>query len=538
MSTYKQLVKTLARPFPRFTRRAGGITLRPYQAAAASAILESIRRGLGLSFVILMARQSGKDELAANLKAYLLARYVSRRVSIVEVNPTYKPQSLNAIDRLEDRLTHNLITRFHWQKHSGHDHRFGKARVMFLSGHSRSNVVGATASLLLLINEAQDIPPVVYDRKFAPMVSSTNATRVFMGTAWTSQTLLARELRHALILQKTDGLRRVFMVNADDVRLVLPAYGKYVDGEIARLGREHPLIKTQYFNEEIDSQSGMFNAARRLLMRSDSTLPSPEGEGSGVRSTDLIAQPASYIFTLDVAGQDENSMSMSPLSKYSSLSEAQTSIWGGAGAGAGAGVGAEPTRDSVTLTIHAVDLSMLETLRSPVFRAVKRFQWTGQNHLTVFGQLSSLADQYQPQYLVIDATGVGEGLWAMLDKHFPTSVIPVKFSQARKSEIGYRFLAMIETGRFRDCCDPRDPLSQIAERQYASCQTEILIGPGKLMRWGVPEGLRTENGELVHDDIIIADALITEADQLDWSLNTPALIAQAKDPLDEMGKSF
>jgi hypothetical protein len=126
----------------------------------------------------------------------------------------------------------------------------------------------------------------------------------------------------------------------------------------------------------------------------------------------------------------------------------------------------------------------------------------------------------------------------MLDRHLPTRVIPVKFSQGRKSDIGYRFLAMIETGRFRDCCDPHDPLSQMAERQYAACQSEILIGPRKIMRWGVPEGFRTENGELIHDDIIIADALITEADQLDWSLNTPALIVPAKDPLDEMGRSF
>ena len=54
--------------------------------------------------------------------------------------------------------------------------------------------------------------------------------------------------------------------------------------------------------------------------------------------------------------------------------------------------------------------------QAPTYRVVQRMQWTGLNHLTVFGKLKALADQWRPQHIVIDATGVGEGLWAMLDK--------------------------------------------------------------------------------------------------------------------------
>ena len=79
-----------------------------------------------------------------------------------------------------------------------------------------------------------------------------------------------------------------------------------------------------------------------------------------------------------------------------------------------------------------------------------RAAWTGANHLTVFGQLKALAESWQPQHIVIDATGVGEGLWSLLDRAFPARVIPVKFTQREKSEIGWRFLSIIETGRFRD----------------------------------------------------------------------------------------
>ena len=213
----------------------------------------------------MLSRQSGKDELAANLKAFLLARYAGKESGIVEANPTYKPQTINAIARLERRLDSNLVTRLHWKKKSDFMRLFGKSQVSFLSGDASANVVGAVASLLLIVNEAQDIEPAVYDKRFAPMVASTNATGVFLGTAWTSHTLLARELRAAREQEQKDGIRRVFISTCEDVRKDVPAYGHYVDGEIHKLGRHHPLIRTQYFCEEIDAQTGMFPASASRL---------------------------------------------------------------------------------------------------------------------------------------------------------------------------------------------------------------------------------------------------------------------------------
>ncbi len=111
-----------------------------------------------------------------------------------------------------------------------------------------------------------------------------------------------------------------------------------------------------------------------------------------------------------------------------------------------------PGRDSVSLTICTIDLGTLPTLLAPTYRFVHRQQWTGENHLKVFGMLQNLAQTWNPQHIVIDATGVGEGLWAMLNKAFPTRVLAVKFSSPVKSDIGWRYLAIIETGRCRDCC--------------------------------------------------------------------------------------
>jgi hypothetical protein len=490
MSTNTSAAKTIQRTPYNFALRAGGVDLRPYQVEPINAIWNSIRTHAGLTFVIVISRQSGKDELLCHLKTYLLQRYQFNDVEIVEFNPTYKPQTIRAITRLESRMQTNILLRNRWKKRSDFMRFLGQACVSFLSGDGQANVVGAVASLLLIINEAQDITVNKYDKDAAPMAASTNATRIFWGTAWTSQTLLGRELRAARRAQEADGIRRVFVLDADQVAQEVPAYGKYIAAQIAKLGRNHPMIRTQYFSEEIDAQAGMFPPARRALIFGD--------------------QPAHYrplpgvpcAFLLDVAGQDEANMSLG----------SETMNQG---------------RDAVSLSIVDLDLSTLAILQAPTYRVAHRLQWTGQNHLTVFGQLKSLAEAWNPLHIVIDATGVGEGLWALLDKAFPGRVLPVKFSQQEKSEIGYRFLAVIETGRFRDLC-PTDAV----RAQYEACTSEILLGPQKTLRWGVPESARNPTGELIHDDYLLADALVAILDRLEWIVQTSAESSDGFDPLE------
>src|SRR5438105_11830865 len=78
--------------------------LRPYQAAVAQAISRSVISSAGQQFVVVFARQSGKDELLAQLSAFLMWRAQLRGGSIVMVTPTYRPQGLIARRRLYDRL--------------------------------------------------------------------------------------------------------------------------------------------------------------------------------------------------------------------------------------------------------------------------------------------------------------------------------------------------------------------------------------------------------------------------------------------------
>lgn len=497
------------------------VALRPYQRQIALAIKGSVIHNLGLTFVVVLPRQSGKNELQSHLFAWLLFRYQKVGGRIVSVSPTFKPQTTNNMDRVKVSLDACVGSRGLWKSSKGYMYCLGNARLQFFSGEPRAKVVGATADLLLSVDEAQSVSPAKYDKDFDPMTASTNATRLFWGTAWTADTLLERERRSALQAQQRDGIQRVFYFTADDVRRLVPSYGLHVDRKIAEFGRNHPLIRTQYFSESIDAQSGMFNPARLLLIQAnqipvDSPLqmysfgegsgvgsdsPSLSGKGSGVRS---------YAFLIDIAGQDESKMNI--LQSFDM------------------GLG-NPGRDSTALSIVEIDLSTLGTLRRPTYHVVARHSWVGENHLTVFGKLKNLAETWNPGHIVMDATGVGEGLWALMDRAFPSRVIPVKFTQQEKSEIGWRFLSIIETGRFRDHVHTDE-----VRLQYSKCICEILPGPAKTLRWGVPDGTRGPDGELIHDDFILADSLTAILDRLEWHLSFGAVIINFPDPLIEMSR--
>ncbi len=487
--------KAILSNFEHFTSFFGSVKLRPYQVEAAQAVLKSVLAQDGDSFIWKFARQGGKDETLAALYQYLMIVFSGQDSSIVTAAPTFKPQTELAMKRLESRLESNRVLKHFYNRQSGYIFNILRSSTIYFSADHSASVVGATAWPLLVMNEAQDISPALYDKRFAPMAASNNATKLFSGTAWTSDTLLAREERACRLKELEDGKKRVFLVTGDDIAKVHPRYGMFLKDQIERNGKNHPVIRTQYFCEEIDAQAGMFNETRMAMMIGD----------QAPHVAPLVGN--AYAFLIDVAGQDEASMDFEGLGN--------------------------PGRDSTTLSIVDVDLTSLDTLMAPTYRVVQRYAWQGENHLSIFGKLKNLAETWNPQHIAVDATGVGEGLWAMLDKTFPTRVIPVKFSQQVKSEVGWGFLAAIETGRFRDCT-----LNDEARVQYSKCVSQIMPGPTKTLRWGVPDGTRGPDGLLVHDDHVLADALVAVLDKLEWISYSPTLMIHPADPLLEMDGKY
>lgn len=249
-----------------FSQYMGKTVLRSYQLEVAEAIIDSIvhQRG-GHSIVVMFPRQSGKNHVQAQIEVYLMALFAQRGADMIKFSPTYAPQCQNAMRRLEAALEANSFTKGRWRKSSGNHYRLHNAHLTFLSAAPGSNIVGATAATMLALDEAQDIEIDKYDKQIAPMAASTNATRVFWGgTAWSGQTLLARELRQAQEAEARDGIRRVFRLSAEEVRQEVPAYGAFVDEQVRRLGRMHPMVRSQFFSEEIDFAGGDCSQLRVL----------------------------------------------------------------------------------------------------------------------------------------------------------------------------------------------------------------------------------------------------------------------------------
>ncbi len=509
-----------------FIRRYGGIRLRSYQSEVVRAVSESVILKRGLSIVVMFPRQSGKNEVQAQLESYLLTYMQHMDAEMVKISPTWKPQSLNAMRRLQRILERNSLVRGKWRKEAGYSFRVGSARIFFLSGEPEANIVGATASALLQVDEAQNVQIAKFDKDIAPMAASTNATRVFWGTAWTSRTLLARELRSARAAELRDGLRRVFVTDGERVAQEVPRYAIFLAEQVSRLGRMHPMVRTQYFSEEIDAEGGMFPPERRARMQGEhppASLP-------------LVGK--SYAFLLDVAGADE------------------AAEQGGDPAGWDLH---NPGRDASALTIvevqppRAADATRL----APVYHCVQRRQWVGLRHSDLYGELVRLAELWQARWLVVDATGVGAGLAGFLQRALPGRVLPFTFTSASKSKLGWDFLAVVEAGRWKEAaCQGSEngstgkpgkglpvtdscSLRELFFRQLEYCQYEILPGPEKRMRWGVPDGTRDpRSGELVHDDLVISAALCTLLENQPWSAGSPALIVPSGNPLKDLDRGF
>jgi hypothetical protein len=172
----------------------------------------------------------------------------------------------------------------------------------------------------------------------------------------------------------------------------------------------------------------------------------------------------------------------------------------------------------------------------PSYLTVFRKEWKGESHVRVFGAVRGLVDTWKPMRIVIDATGVGEGLWSLLDNAFgDKTVMPVKFTAKLKSELGYGFIGLIGSGRYREY----HPFPDKLRVQLDKCQSEILPGPTKQMRWGVPDGAKdAASGERVHDDDLMTAAMCTLLDRMEWRASLPTTWTTPKDPLEEMDRAY
>ena len=169
-------------------------------------------------------------------------------------------------------------------------------------------------------------------------------------------------------------------------------------------------------------------------------------------------------------------------------------------------------------------------LRGPVYRVVDRRLWVGAPQTALYGAVLDLAREvWHANRLVIDATGLGAGLASFLRRALGDEVVlPLVFTAGRKSELGWAFLALCDTGRFKDHAPDGSAEQTLFWRQVEAAQGEIVAGPGRRLRWEVPD-------PRLHDDLLVSAALIAALD--DARPYRPSLLVEAGDALADIDRA-
>lgn len=475
-----------------FSKHVIGLPLHQYQIKNLYPILDAVLKHQGLEFMLIYPRQSGKNESVAQLLVYLMLLFSRSGGNIVYA--AIGDGLGRGIRRLEERLD-NPWTRGMVEKRSRPTGRaFGNCAINFLSANPLAAARGETAHHLLVIDEAQDLAGSHVEAVFTPMRAANNACALYMGTTKTTNDFLWHKKQELEHLTAADGIQRVFLVSTDDVTRENPAYGVFLQTEIAKKGLHHPIIQAEYFLTPVDAAGGLFNERRRSMMLGDYPRQHRPKRGG------------LYVATLDVGGQDEGATDPVAQLDY-------------------------PGRDYSVCTVFEV-IAARDDAPGPTYAAVDVFVDQGSKHFEDETGRPRLADRilaylkhWQVQHLVCDASGVGEGLTSWLSAKLGTNRV-TGFSFARRSAkagLGSGFLSLIETGRFRywiDDMDTPDSDGWWFWQQATFCGYELPPEGTfeKDLKWGVGNHKKVDlpgrGLVLLHDDRLLSAALIAHVDEL------------------------
>lgn len=459
--------------------------LHPYQERWADYVYRCARECRNETVTVEMPRQSGKNEASAHIEVALMAVGGKSGGQIVKCAPTWKPQIVNSKLRFDARAAaaQERLKFLKIKPTMGYMYRAGNALIAFLSASRDASVVGATASMLMEVDEAQDVDKAKYDKDFNPMRASTGAPTVFYGTTWTDDTLLEREKRKVL---EGRAKGKVFRILPEEVALDNPAYGDFVDAEVDEKGRDHPFIKTQYFLEPLPSAGRMLKPMQLRMM-----LGFHERAEKRTDERQIVAG-------LDFAGADE--------------------------AGEEAVILGNSARDSVALTVGSVQWAQIaEGLAVPIVRILARYEWVNVRPDSLHTALYQILwERWRVDMCHCDSTGIGETGTAFLAKAINKQgrdprIAGRKFDSAwnTHTELAFDYIAAINGGRIQDYVHQFDPIAEAGKERtdtgdvdrhtwWQRGHAKLEAKPGKKVSVSVPEA----EG---HDDMIMSELLMMGA---------------------------
>ncbi|WP_369750390.1 terminase [Brevibacillus sp. CF112] len=467
-----------------------------YQLRVADAILYSALNGLGWYFVVMITRQAGKNEISAFCEQYILLYgwYFGKRVSGVKFAPVHKPQVQASMDRLEGAdtpdsggLAGSIVTRNIWRKSDGYKYHIGTPRdsnkIAFLSINPNANVASQTAFTLLEGDEAQDIDKDKWERDAQPMGAFNNATTVLWGVAWTKESFIYQGVQQAHEMEKRLeaklGYRPQLVFKIDALAVIASGnenYAKWFENQVARLGINHIAVQTQLLLNFIDSIGRFFDPEHIARMKQ-----------GGFKMQQVPKQGSTYVFALDVAGQEEQ-----PTTTEENVGQ--------------------HTRDATSLIIG-------ELLKDGTVYPVCIYQWVGKAHSKQREQILAILKNWRIIGGSVDATGIGEPLAYWLIEKLPNVEIEAyKFKAAgdeNKSKLGYLAYNFVQADQVKIPDRPINDPQQAELWDELVWQLENLVRVAKKQQsinFHVPANAKPRReGHVPHDDLAIAFFLLMRA---------------------------
>lgn len=441
--------KALSRPLGAHERQA---RLPRPQLEIVRRVERAIADRNGDVISVLMARQTGKNETEGFLEARALSIWRGVPGSTwVRTAPTLKPQLVNSKLRLEKHLMHDPLTRGRWAKREGYIYESGDAQIQFLSAGPNANVVGATASIALSVDEAHKIDKGKFDEDLAPFTASTNAPTILWGVAADKLDML-HEYR-----EKAAGTDRVLVYPAEVWCDLSPAYAGHYEERVRHLGgHDHPIILTQYRLIAVESQGAFLNDVRRAALFAGDH-PRLEAPRAGM----------AYGIVIDIGGESEQELDDADLRQV------------------------EPERDYTMAWILEWDpRQKIGVDGKRDVRIVNGIWWVGRSHMDVLPDLVTLCKTWGVRGGVSDARGVGEAVAMALEKKIP-AVKAYKATAPDVSDDCYALLAFIDCGRVKFWkANPAED-EQLREVQQQARHTRYQIRGHQQMRLAKPTGAAT-----------------------------------------------
>jgi hypothetical protein len=454
--------------------------LRPYQHQVASAIWRSVQANDGRSFSVMISRQGGKNEISARLEMALLLEHRSTGGTIVKTAPTLSPQLAISKRRLVDLLVQAGID----FSAEGDAITVGRASIVFLSGQPEANVVGHTASLLLEVDEAQDIDPVKFERDFRPMILATGATVVFYGTTWMPDSLLEIVKERHIALEAEDGVKRHFEFDYEAVGKDFPGYTERALEQRELLGPRNPVWLSQYQLQPQEGAGRLFTRAELESMKGDhEELPPYDGE------------------TVPPWRQRKGMRPMGVLGGIQKIDGEDIACRFVAGLDIG-GRFASPERDATVLTICRLLSRDDQCYTMPRVEIIKQVSWRAQWN-RIYQDLLEWNWLFDFEKLAVDSTGIGHHAAGQLINGLGKLYVDdVTFTAQSKSELCYELRDAVDSGRVKihngDTPDTRQFWQEAEKARVELRRGSVLMG------FGVPS-------HVGHDDYLMSLALAVHA---------------------------